>query len=178
MTEKKDHFIIILKSRYIDIKFRKRWEWTIMTQLNSEEYENNDASLKLWIVLSRASRAVSDKVQEDIKSYGLNTTEFAVLELLFHKGDQQIQHIGKKVLLSSGSITYVADKLETKGLLRRRPCTEDRRVSYAAITEQGREIMERIFPSHKRAIQDIMAVLNPQEKETMIQLLKKLGHSI
>lgn len=149
-----------------------------MTEQIKGEQKDSEASLKLWIVLSRAARAVSDKVQEDIKSYGLNTTEFAVLELLFHKGDQQIQHIGKKVLLSSGSITYVVDKLEAKGLLRRRPCSEDRRVSYAAITEQGREWMAGIFPQHQLAIQNLLGVLSTKEKEDLTLLLKKLGHSI
>lgn len=73
-----------------------------------------NAGLKALVVLMRASQSVQDVLRKDIKVYGLNTTEFAVLELLYHKGDQPIQHIGKKILLSSGSITYVVDKLEKK----------------------------------------------------------------
>ncbi|TCP20298.1 MarR family 2-MHQ and catechol resistance regulon transcriptional repressor [Scopulibacillus darangshiensis] len=137
-----------------------------------------DYALKLWVVLSRANRAVTDQINEDIQSYGLNPTEFAVLELLFHKGDQQIQHIGKKILLSSGSITYVVDKLQNKGLLNRRPCPDDRRVSYAAITERGKQLMQDIFPKHQKAINGIFDVLNTEEKQQMIKLLKKLGFSV
>lgn len=137
--------------------------------------ETNDLSLKLFIVLSRANSTVSDRVQEDIKSHGLNPTEFAVLELLFHKGEQPIQHIGKRILLSSGSITYVVDKLEKKNLLRRKPCPEDRRVIYAAITNDGKQLMEEIFPEHQKAIQEMFAKLSNPEKMRLINLLKKLG---
>ncbi|WCN37252.1 MarR family winged helix-turn-helix transcriptional regulator [Aneurinibacillus uraniidurans] len=135
-----------------------------------------DLSLKLLIVLSRAYRVIMDHVTEDMRGYGLNPTEFAVLELLYHKGDQPIQHIGKKVLLASGSITYVVDKLEDKKLLERKPCPEDRRVTYAVITEAGRELMQTIFPTHRKAIQEILGGLDSKEKETIIPLLKKLGY--
>ncbi|WCK56704.1 MarR family transcriptional regulator [Aneurinibacillus sp. Ricciae_BoGa-3] len=143
----------------------------------SEENNLNETglSLKLFIVLSRANRAVVDRVTEDIRSYELNPTEFAVLELLYHKGDQPIQHIGKKVLLASGSITYVVDKLEAKKLLERKPCPTDRRVTYAAITEKGKDLMAGIFPKHEKAIQEIFQGLDPEEKQTLITLLKKLG---
>lgn len=138
--------------------------------------ENEDMSFKLWIVLSRAARSVSDKVQDDIRTRGLNTTEFAVLELLYHKGEQQIQHIGKKILLSSGSMTYVVDKLTEKGLIRRKACTEDRRVSFAVITDKGMTFMNEVFPKHKKAIQQLLDILDDNEKEVLIQLLKKVGH--
>ncbi|WP_143522293.1 MarR family winged helix-turn-helix transcriptional regulator, partial [Pseudomonas sp. 2822-17] len=75
--------------------------------------------------------------EEDIKGFGLNTTEFAVLELLYSKGDQPIQKIGEKVLIASSSITYVVDKLEKKNYLIRKPCPKDRRITYAAITTEG-----------------------------------------
>ena len=42
-----------------------------------------------------------------------------MLELLFHKGDQPLQQIGGKILLASGSMTYVIDKLEKKEYIKR-----------------------------------------------------------
>ncbi|GIP34031.1 MarR family winged helix-turn-helix transcriptional regulator [Paenibacillus sp. J2TS4] len=137
-----------------------------------------ELSLKLFVVFSRANRAVTDRIKEDIKSYGLNPTEFAVLELLYHKGDQPIQNIGKKILLTSGSMTYVVDQLEKKKLLIRKQCKEDRRIIYASITEEGRARMDDIFPKHRKAIKETFSSLNPEEQQQMIQLLKKLGLSL
>lgn len=136
---------------------------------------DEDLTLKLFIVLTRAHRAVTDRVEEDIRRYGLNTTEFAVLELLYHKGVQPIQQIGKKVLLSSGSITYVVDKLENKQLLVRRPCPKDRRVIHAVLTDEGKQLMDKIFPEHEKALHEIFAGLQAEEKALLIDLLKKLG---
>ncbi len=140
--------------------------------------EKNDQSLKLFIVLSRAYRAVNEHVNKRIQRYGLNPTEFAVLELLFHKGDQPLQQIGGKILLASGSMTYVIDKLEKKDYIRRVACAEDRRVTFAQITEKGKKLIEQVFPAHHNEIDRMMSVLSEEEKDTAIELLKKIGLSV
>ncbi|MFD1735537.1 MarR family winged helix-turn-helix transcriptional regulator [Bacillus salitolerans] len=141
-----------------------------------EKNKDIETSLKLFVVLSRAYRSVNDLANKSIQRFELNPTEFAVLELLYHKGDTPLQQIGGKILIASGSITYVVDKLEKKGLLSRRQCLKDRRVTYASLTKAGKELMEEIFPQHEQYIQNIQASLNTEEKESLIFLLKKLGH--
>jgi len=135
----------------------------------------SDASLQLLITLSRANQWVSAHVQQDIRKYGLNPTEFGVLELLYHKGEQPLQQIGEKILMTSGNITYVIDKLSGKGLARRKACPTDRRVIFAEITEQGSELLERIFPQHTEAVRKAVSGLTEEEQLQAIQLLKKLG---
>jgi MarR family transcriptional regulator, 2-MHQ and catechol-resistance regulon repressor len=132
-------------------------------------------SLKLFIVLSRAYKAINEHVNKVIQANGLNPTEFAVLELLYHKGDQPMQQIGGKILLASGSITYVVDKLEQKGMLKRIACPKDRRVTYAQITEDGKKFIQNIFPEHAEQIDKLMSTLTETEKLEAIDLLKKLG---
>ncbi|AQX55436.1 MarR family winged helix-turn-helix transcriptional regulator [Priestia flexa] len=135
-----------------------------------------DQSLKLFIVLSRANRSVMEHVHKFIQQHGMNPTEFAVLELLYHKGKQPLQQIGGKILLASGSITYVIDKLEKKSFLERVACPNDRRVTYAQITEAGKEMIESMFPDHEKRIHSILSVLTSEEQEVAISLLKKIGH--
>lgn len=139
------------------------------------QVKKQDPSLKLFVVLSKAYRSITDRVEADIRKKGLNPTEFGVLELLFHQGDQPLQKIGDKILLASGSITYVVDKLEQKEYLTRVPCQEDRRVTFASITDKGRDLLESIFPDHWKQIEKITAGLSADEKEAAIELLKKLG---
>lgn len=141
----------------------------------NETERDKELSLKLFIVLTRALQSVRKKVEADIRSHKLNLTEFAVLELLYHKGAQPIQKIGDKVLLASSSITYVVDKLEEKKLLERKPCPNDRRITHASLTSAGKELMSDVFPEHSKAIQEIFAGLDANEKKTMIEELKKLG---
>ena len=144
-----------------------------MDQTNREEIE---LSLKLFIVLSRAHRKINDLANKSIAEFKLNPTEFAVLELLYHKGNQPLQHIGEKILIASGSITYVVDKLEKKGLVVRNPCSADRRVIYAEITESGHKLMQEIFPLHEKFLNEQMSDLSNEEKNFLIHLLKKIGY--
>ncbi|GIN59977.1 MarR family transcriptional regulator [Lederbergia ruris] len=141
----------------------------------SKDHYDEELSLKLFVVLTRALDSIKKRVEENIKGLGLNTTEFAVLELIYHKGDQPIQKIGEKVLIASSSITYVVDKLEKKKLLERKPCPKDRRITFAAITTEGKELMDDVFPKHTLAIQEILAGLDVDEKKQLIEQLKKLG---
>lgn len=143
-----------------------------MDKIQQEE----ELSLKLFVVLTRALESIKKRVEEDIKCLGLNPTEFAVLELIYSKGEQPIQKIGEKVLIASSSITYVVDKLEKKNLLKRKPCPKDRRVTYAAITTAGTELMDDVFPKHQLALNEICAGLDSEEKKVMIEQLKKLGY--
>ena len=134
-----------------------------------------DDELKAFTVLYRATSATQDVIRKDILQYDLNVTEFAVLELLYHKGEQPIQIIGKKVLIASSSMTYVIDKLEQKGLVIRMACPSDRRVTFAKLSEKGRSLMAEIFPQHEQKIAQIFEVLDERELETLIQYLKRVG---
>lgn len=140
--------------------------------------ENIKQSLKLYIVLSRAHKAINETTNQFFQENGLNPTEFAVLELLYHKGRQPLQQIGNKILLASGSITYVVDKLEKRGYLLRVSCPADRRVTYAEITKEGEAFMAEVFPNHEQHLHELLSVLTNEEKDEAIKLLKKLGLSI
>lgn len=132
-------------------------------------------SLKLLVVMLKASSTIEDLIKKDMKSYGLNPTEFTVLELIYHKGDQPIQKIGEKILLASSSITYVVDNLEKKGYVERVDCSDDRRVKFASITEKGKEFMEETFPKHEKRIEELFSNLSDEEVYEAIELLKKIG---
>jgi MarR family 2-MHQ and catechol resistance regulon transcriptional repressor len=135
----------------------------------------SNVSLDLYIALSRASQWVNAHIDRDIRSYGLNRTEFGVLEMLYHRGPQPLQQIGGKVLMSSGNITYVIDKLEKKGLCRRRASKEDRRLIYGEITDEGSKFIEEVFPAHTICIEEATGGLTDEEKAQASILLKKLG---
>ncbi|WP_019413107.1 MarR family winged helix-turn-helix transcriptional regulator [Paenisporosarcina sp. TG20] len=143
--------------------------------MKSEEIKQ---SLKLFIVLSRAYKTLHECTNQFFQANELNPTEFAVLELLYHKGRQPLQKIGNKILLASGSITYVIDKLEKRGFIQRVSCPSDRRVTFAEITTEGEAFMDQLFPQHEKQLHEMMNALNSEEKEQVIILLKKLGLSI
>jgi MarR family transcriptional regulator, 2-MHQ and catechol-resistance regulon repressor len=137
--------------------------------------QNRAGSLKLWVVLSRAHAAVAAHVRADIARHGLSTAEFGALEALYHKGPMLVGEVKRKILVSSGGITYVIDRLEEKGLVERRECPQDRRASYAALTEAGEALIARIFPEHADCVGRALSGLTEEERDAATALLRTLG---
>lgn len=133
------------------------------------------SSLKLWVVMNHAFHSIEATLQEQVESHGISFSEFAVLEVLLHKGPLPIGDVGDHMLLTRGSMTYVVDKLEEEGLIRRRRCEEDRRIIYAELTEEGRELIEEVFSEHAALLRRLTKGLSSAEKEKATALLKRLG---
>jgi MarR family 2-MHQ and catechol resistance regulon transcriptional repressor len=96
---------------------------------------------------------------------GLGPSDFAVLEVLLHKGPQPVNIIGRKVLLTSGSITAAVDRLESRKLLRRTADQKDRRSRIVQLTKTGRNLIERAFQKHATDMEETMAVLRTDRQE-------------
>ena len=140
-----------------------------------DEMDSTKSSMNAFIGLNRTLDYLEKIVREDVKQYGLNITEFAVLELLYNKGDQPIQRIRERVLIASSSISYVVDKLEEKGCVTRIRNQQDKRIINASLTQQGRHIMDEIFPKHAETIQSTFSILTDEELQTLQNTLKKLS---
>ena len=136
-----------------------------------------DIALKLFVVLSRAYNAVARHAEADNTNHGLTPGEFAIMEVLYHKGPLLLGEVQRKILASSGGVTYLVDRLERNGLVERRPCKTDRRARYAALTAKGEEVIGRIFPAHAAALERAVAGLDVAEQKQAIELLRKLGLS-
>lgn len=137
--------------------------------------EASSTALKLWVVMNRAVRSIEARLRRQVEAWGLSYTEFAVLEVLLHKGTLPIGEIGGRILLASGSMTYVVDKLEQRGLLRRRASEADRRVIRAELTDAGRDLIARVFAEHERLLADLLAPLDADEQRAAADLVKRVG---
>jgi len=136
---------------------------------------SENLSLKAFVVLLKANKTLAELIKKDISSHGMRTSDFTVLEALYHKGQQTIKQITQSVLINTGSITYVIDKLEKKGLLERTPCKDDRRVVYIQLTDQGVKLMDEIFPLHQQVIENVFEGVTDEEKKIVIDVLKRVG---
>lgn len=132
-------------------------------------------SLDTYIKLMRAADTVTANAQRHLAQAGLTTSQFGVIEALFHLGPLCQRDIGKKILKSSGNITTVIDNLEKRGLVKRRPGAEDRRYVAVHLTAAGEELIRELFPSHAAGIVAELGVLTPQEQEELGRLCRKLG---
>jgi len=146
-----------------------------MDKENKTYGELSDLNLKTLVVLSRCMQSVHKKEYKTIKEGGLTVSQFAVLEVLYHKGDLRVSEIIEKILSTGGNMTVVIDNLVKESLVERRIDPSDRRVNLISITEKGKMLMNDIFPRHMENINEIFSVLTAEEKKNLIGLLKKLS---
>src|SRR5882672_7225881 len=107
----------------------------------------------LWLVLMKAYRSMARHAQRSIAA----------------------NEIGRRIQLTSGSITAAIDRLEARGLVERSADAGDRRVKKVALTRSGRALITRNFDKHKADLDDAADGLTRADRETLIALLKKLG---
>jgi len=104
-------------------------------------------------------------------------SDFAVLEALLHKGPLPVNEIGKKVLLTSGSITVAVDRLKARGLAERRAHGTDRRARIVYLTKEGRKLITRLYADHAADMERLAsASLTREQRKTLIRLLKQIGY--
>ena len=134
---------------------------------------NNE--FKVVIGILRASNLLVADLKKTLKNYPINTTEFSVMEFLYSKGEKSIQEIRDRILLASGCATYVVDNLERKEYVRRIVNQNDRRVTYIKLTEAGKDLINDIFPTHKKNTKKIFNDLTNGELITLKEILKKIN---
>ena len=127
------------------------------------------------LVLGKASKAVERIDRESIADTGLNQSDFMIMEALMHKGPLPINTIGKKILLTSGSMTAAVNRLENKGFLKRIQDPGDGRRFYLHLTGAGHAVIKRAYAAHKANLEKITEVLSAEEAEEAVRLLKKIG---
>jgi MarR family 2-MHQ and catechol resistance regulon transcriptional repressor len=146
-----------------------------MATKRASTVDNDTSGTHVWLILWKAQRAVEQNATASVSGLGLGFSDFAVLEVLLHKGPQPVNVIGQRVLLTSGSTTTAIDRLETRKLVHRTAHPEDRRARLVELTDKGRNLIECAFEQHAADMEDTVAVLTHAERAELIRLLKKLG---
>jgi MarR family 2-MHQ and catechol resistance regulon transcriptional repressor len=135
------------------------------------------AALRLFVIMSRAMKAITAPMRRHLEMWDLSPTEFAVLEVLYHKGPLPLGSVAERILMTGANTTYTVSRLEERGLLRRRPSEEDQRVVFGELTDAGRALVAEAFPAHAEQIRLAMRGLTRAEKRDAADLLKKLGRA-
>jgi MarR family 2-MHQ and catechol resistance regulon transcriptional repressor len=123
----------------------------------------------------KAHRTLTRHATRSIEALDMCLSDFGVLELLLHRGPQPVNTIGRRLELTSGSITTAIDRLEERGLVTRAFDPTDRRMRVVSLTKEGEARIREVFGHHKRAMDASAQGLTKDERETLIQLVKKLG---
>lgn len=131
----------------------------------------------LRLVFGKANQAIEQIDRKSIGHTGLNVTDFMILEALLHKGPLPINEIGKKILLTSGSMTAAANRLMERELIDRIQDPADGRRFYLHLTKKGLTLISSAYRRHSHTLADLFGCLNESERIELLRLLKKVGRN-
>lgn len=132
--------------------------------------------IHLWLLLWKATKAVEAEAYRNVRTTGLCLSDFGVLEALLHKGPLPVNTLGKKVLLTSGSMTAAVDRLEQHGWVERTYVSTDRRARIVRLTKAGSKLIRKVFAEHAEEMEQVFSSLDGKEREALASVLRKIGH--
>lgn len=132
-------------------------------------------ALDTYIKLMRAAELVTTRIHRHLTAVNLTISQFGVLEALFHLGPLSQRDLAEKLLKSGGNMTMVIDNLEKRQLVKRERSVEDRRFVSVCLTEEGRQLISKIFPQHVAAVVEEISILTESEQEELGCLCRQLG---
>jgi len=141
----------------------------------AEDDDKDLSGTHVYLVLMMAHRAVSAHAKASFAAMDLGRSDFLILEMLLHKGPQLVNDIGRRIDLTSGSMTTAIDRLEERGFVERVTDSHDRRARRVTLTREGKALITKAFGAHKKRIDRSANALSKSERATLISLLKKLG---
>jgi MarR family 2-MHQ and catechol resistance regulon transcriptional repressor len=137
--------------------------------------KEEEQALNTYIKLQRAAETTLNRTTSHLSDYGLTTSQFAVLEALFHLGTLSQRSLAEKLLKSSGNISIVLKNMEKRNLIERHRNPADNRFMQVSITHTGRELIDGMFSVHVAGIVDEMSTLTMNEQKELGRLCRKLG---
>lgn len=130
--------------------------------------------------LARTYNLVIRKLSRIYHQYGLTAAGFNLLLLLQRGKDPDSftqREIGKRLVVSASDMSGLIDRMEKKGFVKRMS-GKDRRSHLLKITPKGNALIEKVWPHHAEAIEQMTKVIDPQGTRTLLQVLGKLRHSM
>ncbi len=139
----------------------------------------NDEGLAAWRALLRAHARLVDVLGHELeREKGITLAQYDVMAFLSEAPQQRVRmsELADAVLLSRSGLTRLIDRLTHSGLVRREGCPEDRRGSYAVLTNEGFERLRDAWMVHERGVAEHFAEpLTETETRMLERALSKVA---
>lgn len=126
----------------------------------------------LWRLFLTAHVKLLDRLEEKMAEAGLPSAEwYDVIYTLKEAPEHRLRlsELADRVLLSRSNLTRLVDRLEKAGLLRRQPCPNDRRGTFAVLTEAGLAMQQKMWPIYAEGIAEYFGAHMDDETATAMK---------
>lgn len=130
--------------------------------------------------LSRTALAVESRLAVTFARHGLDASSFDVLATLLRSGAPYRiapAELAREAMISTSAVAQRLNKLERRGLVARAANPSDGRGTVVALTDAGKNLVERVLPDHLETETGIVSVLSAEEQKALALLLGKLDQA-
>jgi DNA-binding MarR family transcriptional regulator len=142
--------------------------------LTTQAPRSVDAFARLLRAHAALTRELNARLLAD---HGLSITDYQCLLALAHADEGAMRRVdlAEQLMLTPSGVTRLLDGLERDGWVSKGNCASDARVTYAVLTDEGRERLELAGRSHVAQVRELVeGQLSPDELETLVELLGRL----
>ncbi|THF82320.1 MarR family transcriptional regulator [Metabacillus sediminilitoris] len=123
----------------------------------------------------RVAQGLRNKMEREVLSeYGLSWTAFSMLYDLWIWESIETKKLAESAGVSKATVSNITKTLERKELCYRKSDTRDRRMTFVALTDKGKQVMEKLYPRFHVGEIEIVSGLSIDEQKSMTKLLRKV----
>ncbi len=126
--------------------------------------------------IEQAYRNLERVYEHMIAPLGLNVLEWYALRALYRQDGLSASHLAAQVCRHPSSMTALLDRMEQKGLVRRKIAPEDRRSVRIFLTDQGQALRERVLTVAERLEHLLDEQISPDDMRVFLHVLSVLQH--
>ena len=146
--------------------------------MSSQVTDRRSIEVEAWIAFLRAHSAVTRQFNAELQAtHGLTINDFDVLAQLALAPERALKRVdlSERVLLTPSGITRLLKGLEQAGYVSNRPCTEDARVTYAVLTDEGYAKLQEARKTHRASVRALFSErFDRAELESLAELMERL----
>lgn len=121
--------------------------------------------------MSRTLNKVNRLSNQVFRKYDLTTGQFAVLEALYHKGDRTVGELQELILSTTGNMPVIIKNLKERDLVESCKKVDDKRFTVISLTEEGKELISKVFPENKKLIEDFYSKISRKDQDKLLEIL-------
>lgn len=142
--------------------------------------EQHHQSLKLWLRMLSCTNLIEAEIRSRMRTeFGVTLPRFDLMaQLDRHPAGLRMGELSKRLMVTGGSITGIADQLEQEGLVVRDAVADDRRAYSVRLTPAGRRAFKRMASVHEDWVTELMGGLRGAERDALYGLLSTLKRGL
>ncbi|MEZ2658485.1 MarR family transcriptional regulator [Aneurinibacillus aneurinilyticus] len=152
-------------------------ELAILNRLTN--YSLNFEAMVVVTNLYRAAQRLRAKMERDVLStYNISWTAFTLLYNLWIWGSMEPRKLAKSMGVTVAAVSSITNTLERKQWCKREANPRDRRLVLLTLTDEGKKVIEELYPEFNQGEADIVSDLDSEEQEILTQLLRRINKKL